>query len=107
MITFIVHVKVRPENATEFEALMMRVRDLTCAHEPGVAHYDFVKCADEDGIYAVVEVYRDAAAHAAHMQTRWVLESIPITRRLVEGKFDIRQYVSPGTEPVARRMKEA
>jgi len=106
MITFIAHLKVRPENAPEFEAMMAQVRDLTRASEPGVAYYSFAKSADEPDLYLVIEVYRDAAAHAAHMETEWVRESIPVSRRLVEGKFDIRQYVTPGTEPAIRRMKE-
>jgi quinol monooxygenase YgiN len=107
MITFIAHLRVRPENAPAFEALMTRVRDMTRANEPGIAYYDFGRSADEPGIYAVIEVYRDAAAHAAHMETPWVKESIPESRRLVEGKFDIKQYVSPGTAPAVRRMKES
>jgi quinol monooxygenase YgiN len=106
MITFIAHLKVRPENGPAFEALMMHVRDLTRAHEPGVVYYDFGKSVDAPDTYFVVEVYRDAAAHAAHMETPWVTDSIPVSRRLVEGRFDIRQYVSPGTEPVVRRMKD-
>jgi quinol monooxygenase YgiN len=106
MITFIAHLKVRSENGPAFEALMMHVRDMTRQHEPGVAHYDFAKSVDEPDIYVVIEVYRDAGAHAAHMKTDWVTESIPHSRRLVEGKFNIKQYVSPGAEPAVRRMKE-
>ena len=107
MITFLAHLKVMPENAAEFEQMMSRVRDMTRANEPGIAYYDFAKSADEADIYLVVEVYRDAAAHAAHMETAWVKDSLPVSRRLVEGKFDIRQYVTPGTAPAIRRMKES
>ncbi len=107
MITFIAHVTVRPENVAAYAALMTHVRDMTRANEPGVAYYDFGKSADELDVYFVIEVYRDAAAHAAHMQTPWVMESIPQSRRLVEGGFDIKQYVSPGTAPAVRRMKES
>jgi quinol monooxygenase YgiN len=106
MITFITHLKVRPESGPAIEALLTHVRDSTRKHEPGVAYYDFGKSADEAEIYFVIEVYRDAAAHAAHMETPWVKESIPETRRLIEGGFDIRQYVSPGTAPAVRRLKE-
>jgi quinol monooxygenase YgiN len=106
MITFIAHLKVLPENGPAFEALLTHVRDSTRANEPGVVYYDFGKSADEPDIYFVIEVYRDEAAHASHMETPWVKDSIPESRRLVEGKFDIRQYVSPGTLPAVRRMKE-
>jgi quinol monooxygenase YgiN len=107
MITFIAHLKVRPENGPAFEALMTRVRDMTREHEPGVAYYDFGKSVEEPDTYVVIEIYRDAGAHAAHMETHWVTESIPQSRRLVEGKFNIKQYVSPGVEPAVRRMKES
>jgi len=85
---------------------MTHVRDLTRQHEPGVAYYDFGKSVDEPDTYVVIEVYRDAGAQAAHMQTDWVAESIPLSRRLVEGKFNIKQYVSPGVAPAIRRMEE-
>ena len=106
MITFITHLKVRPENGPAFEVLLTHVRDSTRANEPGVAYYDFGKSADERDVYFVIEVYHDAAAHEAHMRTPWVKESIPESRCLVEGKFDIKQYVSPGTAPAVRQMKE-
>jgi quinol monooxygenase YgiN len=106
MIAFIAHLKVRLENGPAFEELMTHVRDMTREHEPGVVYYDFAKSVDEPDTYVVMEVYRDAGAHAAHMKTDWVTESIPESRRLVEGKFNIKQYVSPGVEPVVRRMKE-
>ena len=107
MITFIAHLKVRPENGASFEALMTHVRDLTREREAGVAYYDFAKSVDEPDTYVVIEIYRDADAHAAHMKTGWVTESIPQSRRLIEGKFNIKQYVSPGAEPVVRQMKES
>jgi quinol monooxygenase YgiN len=106
MITFIAHLNVEPENGAAFETLMTRVRDMTRQHEPGVAYYDFGKSVEEPDTYVVIEVYRDAGAHASHMETEWVTESIPQSRRLVEGKFNIKQYVSPGIAPTVRRMKE-
>lgn len=106
MITFIAHLKVRPENEHAFEALMRHVRDMTHQHEPGVTYYDFGKSVDEPDTYVVIEVYRDAGTHAAHMRTDWVTASIPQSRRLIEGKFNIKQYVSPGVEPAVRRIEE-
>jgi quinol monooxygenase YgiN len=107
MITFIAHMTVRPENAVAYEDLMTHVRDQTLAHEPGVAWYSFARSADVPDTWLVVEVYRDAAAHAAHMQTAWVIDSIPKSRALVDGRFDIKQYTSPGVEPAVRQMKES
>jgi quinol monooxygenase YgiN len=103
MITFIAHIRVRPENAAAFEAIMTYVTAKTREHEPGVAYYGFAKSVNEPNTYVVVEVYRDQAAQAAHMETDWVKESIPKSLRVTEGMPDIKQYVSPGTEPVRRR----
>jgi quinol monooxygenase YgiN len=106
MITFITHMRVRSENAIAFGALMTNMRDKVRENEPQVLYYDFAQSANDPATYVVIEVYRDASAHAAHMETEWVRSSIPKSAALVEsGKFDIRQYVSPGTEPVRRRFE--
>jgi quinol monooxygenase YgiN len=106
MITFITHMQVRSENAVAFEALMTEMCEKVREHEPDVLHYNFSRSAHDPATYVVIEVYRAASAHAAHMETAWVKSSIPKTILLVEdGKFDIRQYVSPGTEPVRRRFE--
>ena len=83
---------------------MEHVCAMTRENEPGVAYYAYAKGVDEADTYVVVEVYRDAAAQAAHMQTPWVTQSLPKSAALIEGKPDIRQYVSPGAEPVTQRM---
>ena len=59
-------------------------RDQTREHEPGVAYYAFAKSVEEPNTYVVVEVYRDAAAHAAHGEADFVKESIPRASRLFE-----------------------
>jgi len=105
MITFITHMRVRSENAIAFEALMTDMCDKVRENEPQVLYYNFARSAEDQATYVVIEVYRDASAHSAHMETDWVKSSIPKSVSLVEnGKFDIRQYVSPGTEPVRRKF---
>lgn len=105
MITMIARMRVSPENAADYEALMTHVTAKTLENEPGVAYYAWAKSADEPGVYLVVEVYRDAEVHAAHMASPWVVESLPRSKALVDGGFDIRQYVSEGSEPVVLRHK--
>jgi quinol monooxygenase YgiN len=100
MITMIARMRVPPENAAAYEELMTHVADMTLRNEPGVPYYAWAKSADEPDIYVVVEVYQDEKVHAAHMASEWVRNSIPVSRRLVEGGFDITQYVSPGQAPV-------
>jgi quinol monooxygenase YgiN len=103
MITFIAHLRVKPENASAYEELMAYVASMTHKHEPGVRYYEFAKSVDQRDTYVVVEVYQDAQAHATHMDSDWVKESLPKSLRLIEGKPDIKQYVAPGSLPVKRR----
>jgi quinol monooxygenase YgiN len=104
VITFIVHVQVRRENAPAYEALMTHVAAMSREHEPGVAYYEFARSVEDPDTYVVIEVYRNVEAHAAHMVSDWVREAMPVSARLIEGKPHIRQYVSPGSEPVRHRM---
>ena len=103
MITMIARMRVGEANAATYEALMTHVTAMTLQNEPGVAYYGWSKSADEPGTYLVVEVYRDSAAHAVHMASPWVQESLPKSKALVDGGFDIQQYVSEGTAPVVLR----
>jgi quinol monooxygenase YgiN len=107
VITLIAQLHVAPENAPALEALLGHVRDKTLRHEPGVAWYSFGRSVDEPDSYIVIEVYRDADAHAAHMATEWVTDSLPQSLRLIEGSPVITQYVSPGTAPAVRRLQES
>ena len=105
MITMIARMRVSPENAAQYEAVLTHVAAMTLLNEPGVPYYAWAKSAEERDTYLVVEVYRDAAAHAAHMASPWVTESLPKSIALVDGGFDIQQYVSDGSEPVVLRHK--
>lgn len=103
----ICHLRVLPHNAEAFEALMAHVVAQTREHEPGVVHYACAKSVDEPDTYAVVEVYADAAAHAAHMAQPWVTESLPRSAALIEGLPHVRQYVGEGSQPVRRTVASA
>jgi quinol monooxygenase YgiN len=104
MITFIAHLRVSPVNAAAYEALMDHVVTMTRTHEPGVLYYACAKSADEADTYVVIEVYRDAQAHAAHMASAWVRDSLPLSMNLIEGKPHIRQYVCGDSAPVGRTV---
>jgi quinol monooxygenase YgiN len=95
MITFITHMRVSAENAGAFEALMEEVCVKVRDNEPDVLYYDFAVSSKDSTTYVVVEVYRDEAAHSAHMKTDWVRSSIPKGTLLIEnGKYDIKRYIS-------------
>jgi quinol monooxygenase YgiN len=107
VITMIARMRVLPENQAEYEALMDHVAAMTLEHQPGVVYYAWAKSGDDADAYQVVEVYRDAQVHAAHMASEWVRGAMPRSAALVDGGFDIRQYVSLGSQPVQLTMKKA
>jgi quinol monooxygenase YgiN len=105
VITYIAHLRVPPQNAEAFTALMTYVAEMTHEHEPGVAYYEFAKSVDEPDTFVVIEVYRDAEVHAGHMASAWVRESLPKSAALIEGRPHIRQYVSGDSEPLRRTVE--
>lgn len=100
----VARMRVLQENAAAYEALMDHVAAMTLANEPGVPYYAWATSASEPDTYVVIEVYENAEVHAAHMASPWVRESIPRSVALVDGGFDIRQYVSGDSQPVKLTM---
>lgn len=63
-----VHIHVKPENVAAFKtATLANAR--ASIQEPGVARFDVVQQADDPKRFVLVEIYRDAAANAAHKET--------------------------------------
>jgi quinol monooxygenase YgiN len=68
MLIVHVHVQVKPEFAGAFaEATVENARN--SVQEPGIARFDVIRQADDAARFVLVEVYRDAAAAAAHKET--------------------------------------
>lgn len=63
-----VHVRVKPESIEAFKAATL-ANASESVKEPGVARFDVVQQADDATKFVLVEVYRDAAAAAAHKET--------------------------------------
>jgi autoinducer 2-degrading protein len=69
MLVVHVHVQVKPEGLGAFEeATLANARE--SLKEPGVARFDVVQQQDDPTRFVLVEVYRDAAAAAAHKETK-------------------------------------
>ena len=74
LLVVLVHVRVHPESVEAFKAASGE--NARCSRaEPGVARFDVVQQADDPTRFVLVEVYRGAAAAAAHKETahyaRW------------------------------------
>jgi quinol monooxygenase YgiN len=69
MLVVHVHVHVKPEHVEAFKrATLANARE--SLKEPGVARFDVVQQQDDPSRFVLVEVYRDAAAAAAHKETK-------------------------------------
>jgi len=63
-----VHVRVKADCIAAFKtATLANAR--ASVQEPGVARFDVVQQADDPARFVLIEVYRDAAASAAHKET--------------------------------------
>jgi len=68
MIIIHVHVQVKEECLAAFrEATLANAR--ASVLEPGVARFDVIRREDDPARFVLVEIYRDAAAVAAHKET--------------------------------------
>jgi len=64
----IVHVHVKAESIEPFKnATLANAR--SSLKEPGVVRFDIVQQQDDPSRFVLVEIYRDAAAAAAHKET--------------------------------------
>ncbi len=74
LLVVFVHIQVKPEGVSAFAAASQENARHSLA-EPGVARFDVIQQADDPTRFVLVEVYRDAAAAAAHKETahyaRW------------------------------------
>jgi (4S)-4-hydroxy-5-phosphonooxypentane-2,3-dione isomerase len=69
MLVVHVHVRIKPECLEAFKtATLANARD--SLQEPGVARFDVVQQQDDPARFVLVEVYRDAAAAAAHKEAK-------------------------------------
>ena len=74
MLIVHVHVRVKADAVERFRAAT-RENAESSVREPGIARFDVVQAIDDPTRFVLVEVYRDAAAAAAHKETahyaRW------------------------------------
>jgi autoinducer 2-degrading protein len=69
-----VHVHVKPDAVAAFKAASLE-NARASVREPGIARFDVVQSIEDPTRFVLVEVYRNAAAPAAHKETahyqRW------------------------------------
>lgn len=68
LLVLVVSVHVRPENVEAFRAATV-ANARGSGQEPGCLRFDVVQELEDPARFLLYEVYRDAAAHAAHRET--------------------------------------
>lgn len=68
MLVIHVNVHVKPDTVEAFKTATLANASAS-VREPGVARFDVVQQADDPTRFVLVEVYRSAAAQAAHKET--------------------------------------
>jgi len=68
MIILLVSIHVRREHLEAFKQATIE-NATNSRREPGVARFDFIQQTDDPTRFVLYEVYRDAAAQAAHKET--------------------------------------
>jgi|TARA_Y100000588_G_scaffold77616_2_gene80941 quinol monooxygenase YgiN len=89
MIALLARLKVAPGKEKEFEEVMLGLASQVRANEPGNELYTLVK--DDEG-YAVMELYKDEAALAAHGSSDHFKAAGAKFAGLMAGRPDIKQF---------------
>ena len=92
-----VHVRVKPDCVEAFQtATLANAR--ASVQEPGVARFDVGQQTDDRTKFVLVEVYRDAAAAAAHKETKhYLLWRDTVASMMAEPRTSVKfQNIFPG-----------
>jgi len=68
MLIVHVHVRLNPESAEAFRAATIE-NARNSVLEPGIARFDVIQQQDDATRFVLIEIYRSAAAAAAHKET--------------------------------------
>jgi len=68
MLIVHVHVHVKPESVEEFRRASVE-NARASIQEPGILRFDVIEQQDDAARFVLIEIYRDAAAAAAHKET--------------------------------------
>lgn len=92
LLVVLVHIHVKPEAVESFRAASLENARHSLA-EAGVARFDVIQQADDATRFVLVEVYRSAAAAAAHKETahyaRW---RDLVAGQMAEPRFSVKYH---------------
>ena len=92
MLTVIAKIKIKPDQASAFEAEARKMTAHVRANEPGTLTYVCHRGAADPTVYLFYEVYRDQAAFAAHGGSPAMQSFFGAIRGIVDGRPEIDMY---------------
>ncbi len=82
LISAAVTVRVHPDKAEKYEAMLREILPLI-RQEPGVVFWDAGTCRGKPDCFRIVEIYHDEAGLAAHYQTAHFQAAKPVMEECV------------------------
>jgi quinol monooxygenase YgiN len=95
MIFIVVKQPVRSKYADEWPSLVEEFTTSTRA-EPGNISFDWYRSAEDPNLWVLIEVFRDAEAGEAHVQSAHFKEAMSQMPRLLAGVPEIIHVEVPG-----------
>lgn len=90
MLIVHVHVHVRSECVEAFKTATLTNARLSLL-EPGVLRFDVAQQADDPAKFVLIEIYRDAAANAAHKETaHYAVWRDTVAPMMAEQRFSVK-----------------
>lgn len=94
MVTILVKMTVRPEDAAEFEGALEALMPILRETEPDTIRFDYYRVNKAEGEYRFLEVYRSREALDFHINNPASSEQRAIFKRLLSGAPEL-QFLTP------------
>ncbi len=91
MFVLVVELKIKPDHVEGFRELIANQARRSVADEPGCHQFDVSQAEEDASMFLAYEVYADAAALDAHMQTEWYAEFLERARPMMDGEPSFRR----------------
>lgn len=92
MIGLTMHVRTKPEKSDLFAHLTAKLQRDVRANEPGTLIFQVMRAQDDPTLFVFIEVFADAAAHAAHPEMPYHKAMSADGWACVDGEPDIRMF---------------
>lgn len=94
MVTILVTMTVRPEDAPELEATLDALMPLLRETEPDTLRFDYYRVDRQDGVYRLLEAYASREALDFHINNPATETQRATLKRLLTGPTEV-QFLTP------------